>query len=85
MKAYKVSLIYYVDAEDEAEARQRASGLRVTSEPVGIHAIEVALRTERCSSCERTYVPSEMNQHEGESLCVTCDIDKYPEDYPGLE
>jgi transposase-like protein len=85
MKAYKVSFTYHLEAEDEAEARQKALGLKATDEPVEIHAMEVALRTERCSSCDRTYVPSEMHRRESEYLCGSCDWDKYPirdEDIP---
>jgi len=85
MKAYKVSFTYCVEAEDEAEARQKALELRATEEPVEIHVLKVELRTERCSSCDRTYIPSEMHRREGEYLCVSCDRDKYPirdEDIP---
>lgn len=85
MKAYKVSFTYCLVAEDEAQARQKALWLRATEEPGDIRVIEVALRTERCSSCDRTYVPSEMHRREGEYLCNSCDWDKYPirdEDIP---
>ena len=42
-------------------------------------------RTERCQVCDRTYPPDEIVKREGEQLCLTCDLDKYPirdEDIP---
>ncbi len=44
----------------------------------------IAERTERCEVCNRTYSPEEIIQREREQLCVSCDLDKHPEDYPRL-
>jgi len=42
-------------------------------------------RTERCAACDRTYPASEIVKRDGEQLCESCDLDKYPirpEDIP---
>ena len=44
----------------------------------------IAERTERCEVCNQAYSPEEIIQREGEQLCVSCDLDKHPEAYPGL-
>jgi hypothetical protein len=84
MKAYKVLLIYYLKAVDEPEARRKALDLQKTDEPVEVNVVEVELRTERCDCCQRTHAKSDMRRHSGEYLCFYCDVEKYPEDYPGL-
>ena len=42
-------------------------------------------RTERCAICDQTYPASEIVKRDGEQLCQSCDLDKYPirdEDIP---
>lgn len=84
MKGYRVMLVYYVKAKDEAEARRKALGLQKSQEPVEIHEVQVELRTERCDICGQCYAKCDMRKREGEYLCCYCDADKYPEDYPWL-
>jgi hypothetical protein len=83
MKAYKVLIIYYVEAGDDAEARRIALDLQDSGTPIEIQESLVEVRTERCDCCHRLHTRADMRRCRGEYLCYNCDETEHPEEYPG--